>query len=70
MNTEISNEEKIQILESLIKRMIFTKYEAELELAAEESLDTPSLAWIEVANKQINDLSVKIQYLEGIKSGI
>lgn len=70
MNNEISNEEKIKILESLINGMRSTKYRVEAELAAEQSLESPSEGWIEVANKQISDLTTKIEYLEGIKNGI
>lgn len=60
----LSQKEKKEIIESLIKNLESTKFQIEKELEAELSLDSYSNDWVVATNKQISDLSDKINYLE------
>ena len=61
----LNNEEKMQVLRSQIKNLQYSKYNLELSVLMEQSLDEPSQASIDGYNKQILDIQKKELVLEG-----
>lgn len=70
MNNELTNEEKIDILNNLIKNIKSTKYRVEQEILAEQNSNAPSEGWIDEANAQVNSLLQKIEYLQSVVDGL
>lgn len=66
----LTNEEKAQIINNLIKSLESTKYYLEQELAAENFVGPGSDGWVESTNNQINSINSKIQYLNGVLTGL
>ena len=66
----LTNEEKAQIINNLIKNLESTKYYLEQELAAENFVGSGSDGWIESTNNQISSINSKIQYLNGVLTGL
>lgn len=64
MSYELNNEDKISILNNLIKNLKFNKFSIQKEYEAENSIASPSEALLESLEIQINNLSQKISYLE------
>lgn len=64
MSNELTNEEKANVLNNLIKNIKLTKYQVEQEILAEQNSSNPSQGWIDQASIQIKILVEKINYLE------
>lgn len=66
----LTKEEKTQIINNLIKNLESTKYYLEQELEAENFAGSGSDGWVESTNNQINSINLKIQYLNGVLTGL
>jgi hypothetical protein len=60
---ELSNEEKISIIESHLRTLGYSKYNLEVNLLEEESATTPSVDAVESVNAQISSVNKKIAAL-------
>lgn len=64
MTIELSKEEKIQIINNHIKNLKGNKYNLELSVIEENSIDEPGTDRIAILNKEITDTDARISALE------
>lgn len=60
----LSNEEKIGVITSHIKNVLFNKYNAELTIIQENAVSSPSASNIQRANESITAAEAQIAALE------
>jgi hypothetical protein len=60
---ELSNEEKISIIESHLRTLGYSKYNLEVNLMEEESATTPAADAVASVNAQISSVNKKIAAL-------
>jgi hypothetical protein len=60
----LTSEEKIGVIESHIKNVQYTKYNAELTLIEENALQTPNADAVQRANASITSANAQIAALE------
>lgn len=56
---ELTNEEKIGIVEQHLKNISFSEYNLDLSLVAEEALPNPSTSTLDSINSQKDDLQAQ-----------
>lgn len=61
---ELTNEEKIQIIKSHIRNIVYSAYNVEVSLMAENAVDSPNSDYVANLNKEAEDLNDKITVLE------
>ena len=64
MAIELSNEEKIKVVEQHMKAVAYAKYNAELSLAQENVLYSPNTETVVSLTKQIQDSIAQQQILQ------
>jgi hypothetical protein len=68
--TTLSNEEKITIVNQHIKNVEFSKYNIEVSLIEENSIDAPDAAIISSLNAQLAEADAKLEALEIEKASL
>jgi type I restriction-modification system DNA methylase subunit len=64
MSVELTNEEKIQIINSHIKNLKTNKYNLQISIIQENSVETPVTEKIAELNSEISDTDSRITALE------
>jgi type I restriction-modification system DNA methylase subunit len=64
MSVELTNEEKIQIINSHIKNLKTNKYNLQISIVQENSVETPVTEKIAKLNSEISDANSRITALE------
>lgn len=64
MTYELTNEEKIDIINQHIRNLGFSKYNLETTLLSENAVATPDSAKVNSLTQQISDVDLKISALE------
>lgn len=64
MTTNLSKEDRLNIIEQHIRNVELGKYNLELSIVEENSVATPSSTSLDSLNAQINDLSAKLTALK------
>lgn len=64
MSSELTNEEKVEIIDNHIKNLKAGKYNLQLSLIEESSIDTPSEEKVSLLTQEISDTDKRIGALE------
>jgi len=64
MTLELTNDEKVQIIEQHLKNLIYARYNTALNLKENQAVATPEQSTIDSLNLQISDLDAKQAVLE------
>lgn len=64
MSIELSNQEKIQIIDNHIKNLKLNKYNLEISILEEDNIEDPSSEKINKLNQEISDTNDRISILE------
>jgi hypothetical protein len=67
MSYELEKEDKINIIDSHIRSLTYSKYNTEISLLLENESIQPDSKTLQSLNEKINELSNKIQKLEDTK---
>lgn len=70
MTVEISNDQKIIIINQHLSNLVYSKYNAELSVEEAKAVKVPDVANIDKLNAQISDIDSQIAKLEQILSTI
>ena len=62
---ELTTEEKIAVINSHIKNVQYTKYNAQVSLVAENALETPDAEKVTSANEVITKADLQLAALQG-----
>jgi hypothetical protein len=64
MTTQLTNQEKAQIINSHIRNLVFSKYNLEVDLITENAKSSPNAIAVSSINASISDVSGQISVLE------
>jgi len=60
---ELTNDEKITIIEQHLRSMLFSQYNLNLQLSELRAVSTPNQETIDAVTKQMSDVQAQIDYL-------
>jgi hypothetical protein len=67
MSIELTNQEKIQIIDNHIKNLKLNKYNLDLSILEESNIEDPSSEKIDKLNQEVSDTNNRISILEAEK---
>lgn len=68
MSSDLTNQEKIEIINNHVKNLNAGKYNLELSLAEENSIDNPSQEKVSLLTQEIADTVKRIEAIELLKN--
>jgi len=63
MTTQLTNEEKISIINSHLKNLEYNKFNIEMSIVEEEAKSTPDSSTLSSLNSQISEIDVQVAAL-------
>jgi hypothetical protein len=60
MTIELSKEEKVSIVNQHIKTLVYNKYDYQISIKEEQSVETPSTSRIDSLNAKIAEVDAKV----------